>query len=70
MGTTELIKEIKSLPLDERLFVVEEAIKSIRKEEIKHQMSLASDTLFEVYKNDKELTSLTDLDLEDFYEAR
>jgi hypothetical protein len=34
------------------------------------QMKLAARELYGDYKNDKELTAFTQLDLEDFYEAR
>jgi poly(A) polymerase Pap1 len=68
MSTSELIKEIKNLPLDKRLFVLEEAIKSIRKEESRDQISLASEALVEDYKTDEDLTSFSALDLENFYE--
>jgi len=35
-----------------------------------HQMELAARELYDDYKNDKELTIFTQLDFEDFYEAR
>jgi 3-polyprenyl-4-hydroxybenzoate decarboxylase len=70
MSTVELLKEIKNLPVHTRLFVVEEAIKSIRMEESKEQMHLAAGALAEDYKTDKDLTLFSALDLEDFYEAK
>jgi len=50
--------------------VVEETIKSIKKEEMQHQMELAANDLYNDYVNDKELTAFTSLDLENFYEAK
>ncbi|MGV3589496.1 MAG: hypothetical protein ACO1OF_20985 [Adhaeribacter sp.] len=70
MGTTELLKEIKKLPIDKRLKIVEQTLKSIRESENKKQLEKASDALYEDYSTDKELTALTELDFEDFYEAR
>ena len=69
MGTTELIKEIKRLPIDKRLKIVEQTLKSIRESETK-QLEKASDALYTDDIADKELTALTGLDFEDFYEAR
>jgi len=70
MGTTELIKEIKKLPIDKRLEILEQTLKSIRESENKKQLEKASDALYEDYSTDKELTALTELDFENFYEAR
>jgi len=50
--------------------VVEETIKSIKKEEMRHQMELAANELYEDYTNDKELTTFTFLDFENFYDTR
>jgi hypothetical protein len=69
MSTAELIKEITKLPIDERLLLVVETIKSIRKssdEKTKRAVEIMTDE----YKNNKELTALTDLDFEEFYEPK
>jgi hypothetical protein len=70
MEMTDLIKEINQLPLKKKFFVVGEAIKSIKEEELKHQMEFAAEELYYGYTNDKELTIFTSLDLKQFYEAR
>jgi len=70
MQTKDLIQEIKRLPLTKRFYVVEETIKSIKKEEMQHQMELAVNELYEDYVNDKELTAFTSLDFENFYETK
>jgi hypothetical protein len=70
METLELIQEIQLLPLTKRFFIVEETIKSIKKEEIKHQMQIASNELYDDYLNDKELTAFSSLDFENFYETK
>ncbi len=70
MKTNELIKEIKRLPLSKRIYVIEQAIHSIREQEEKKQMKRAVDLLFDDYKSDKNLTAFTTLDFEDFYETK
>lgn len=70
MQTTELIRAIQSLPLSKRFYVLEEIMKSIRKDELSRQMEMAVSELYADYANDNELTAFTSLDLDDFYEAR
>jgi hypothetical protein len=70
MQTIDLIHEIQRLPLAKRFFVVEEIIKSIKKEEMQHQMELAVEALYDDYVNDKELTAFTSLDFDNFYETK
>jgi hypothetical protein len=70
MGPAEIIKEIKRLPVDKRLIIVEQTLKSIREAENKKQLETAAEALYGDYSTDKELTALTELDFEDFYEAR
>ena len=70
MQTIDLIREIQRLPLTQRFFVVEETIKSIKKEELSNQMELAAKELYNDYVNDKELTAFTSLDFDNFYETK
>jgi hypothetical protein len=70
MRSSELIREIKKLPLSKRIYVIEEAIHSIREQEEKKRMEKAADILLDDYKNDNELIEFTNLDFEDFYEAK
>lgn len=70
MRTNELIKEIQKLPIQKRIYVIEKTIHSIRQTEDTNQMKSAADILLTDYKSDKELTAFTNLDFEDFYEAR
>ena len=70
MRTTELIKEIKRLPLQKRIFIIQKTLHSIRQEEEMNQMKKAVDILLEDYKTDSELTAFTDIDYEEFYEVR
>ncbi|MBK7231515.1 MAG: hypothetical protein IPH93_04455 [Saprospiraceae bacterium] len=70
MQTKDLILEIQRLPIAKRFYVVEETLKSIKNEEMQHQMELAVNELYEDYVNDKELTTFTSLDFENFYETK
>lgn len=70
MRTSELIKEIRKLPLQKRMFVIEKSLHSLRMHEEKNQMKKAVDLLYADYKSDKELTAFTNIDFEDFYEAK
>ncbi len=70
MQTIDIIQEIQRLPITDKFYVVEETIKAIKKEEMKHQLEKAVDELYDDYANDKELTAFTALDFEHFYEAR
>jgi hypothetical protein len=64
MQTATLIREIKRLPIASRFLIMEQTLKSIRQEDVKCQMSLAADTLYDDYLNNKELTAFTALDNE------
>jgi hypothetical protein len=70
MQALEIIQEIQRLPINKRFYVVEETIKSIKKEELNHQMELAVNELYNDYATDKNLTVFTSLDLEGFYETK
>jgi hypothetical protein len=70
MRTDEIIKELQRLPLQKRIYVIEEIIRSIRRQAEKDQMEFAADSLYEDYRNDKNLTAFTDIDFENFYETK
>ena len=70
MRTDEIIKEIQRLPIQKRILVIEKTIHSIRKQEERNEMINAADALETDYKSDEELTAFTNIDFEDFYEAR
>jgi hypothetical protein len=58
MHALEIIQEIQRLPLTKRFYVVEETIKSIKKEEMSHQMELAANELYNDYATDKKFNSI------------
>lgn len=70
MKTKELIKEIQKLPFKKRIYVIERSMHLLRSQDEELQMKQAAGELCDDYLNDKELTVFTNLDCEDFYEAR
>jgi len=69
MSTEDLLKEIAKLPVKDKLLLVEETIKSVRNS-ADDKIEKAIEFMIDEYKNDKELTALTALDFEDFYELK
>lgn len=70
MSTTEIIKEIQTLPIESRWRIIEQTLRSIKEAGNQNLLQEAAEILYQDYRNDKELTAFTDLDLEGFYEAR
>lgn len=70
METQHIMKEIEKLPVEERILIIEQTLKTIREREIKEKMAKAVDELQVEYKTNKELTAFTDIDFENFYESR
>ena len=68
MQTAVLLNQIYQLPLHERMLIVERTIRSMRTEtgELENSAALMADE----YRNNRELTAFTQLDIEKFYEAR
>ena len=69
MSTKEIMVNIKKLPFNERLLVIEQILKSLH-ESGDSRLEKAAAALLSDYKKDKNLTSFTNLDFERFYEAR
>lgn len=70
METREIIRAIRKLPVSKRMLIVEKTLKTIRESETRKRMVKAAESLFEDYKNDKELTTFTQLDYQGFYETK
>jgi hypothetical protein len=70
MSTSEILKEINELSPAERLFVIEKAIKNLLQINLSQQMTIAAEALENEYKTNSELTAFSNLDWEDFYEAK
>ncbi len=66
----DILKAIDELPLQDRILVAEKLLKSLRKEGGAKEIKRAVRELIGDYTADKDLTSFTDLDMEDFYEPR
>ena len=69
MTTANIIRELDRLPLSDKLFVIEQTLKSLRTEKEK-KLKSAVDMLADDYRTDSELTAFTQLDKEPFYETR
>jgi len=70
MKINDIIKEIARLPVNRRIFIVERTLKSIREKEEINKIEKAVKYLLNDYSTDKELTEFTDIDFEEFYEAK
>ena len=70
MDTSEIIRAIRKLPVSKRMLIIERTLKTIRESETRKSMVKAAESLFEDYKNDKELIAFTQLDYEGFYETK
>ena len=69
MSTVDILLEIKKLPINDQLLVVEKALRNIRLAERRDQMRQAADIMRNDYLNDPELTAFTALDGELVYES-
>jgi hypothetical protein len=70
MSATEILEKMNQLSTTERLFVIEKALKSLIDSNLSEQMTLAAESMENEYKTNAELTSFSNLDFEDFYEAK
>ncbi len=72
MGTTEIIKLLPTLSIEDRIEIATIALNSIseqkseNKEQLQQQLRLAASLAIDDYTNDRELTIFTCLDREDF----
>ncbi len=80
MTRTDILEELNKLPADERLGIVESALRELREQlltghldvaaERRERLSIAADALKNAYETDTELTAFTTLDRDDFHAAR
>jgi len=70
MSATEILEKMNQLSTTERLFVIEKALKSLIDSNLSEQMTVAAESMESEYKTNAELTSFSNLDFEDFYEAK
>ena len=69
MEVVEIIRSVNRLPLSQQMFVAERIIHSMRQRE-QPSIEMAAERLYEDYMTDENLTMFTQLDCENFYEAR
>ena len=69
MEVLEIVHSVNRLPLSQQMLVAERIIRSIRQRE-QPLMEMAAERLYVDYTTDKDLTAFTQLNCEDFYEAR
>ena len=71
MSVAEIETELKKMTNAERLFVIEIATKLVRRESSTREENLkrSAEIMLAEYTNDKDLTNLTKLDGEEFFDA-
>ncbi|MFC2131205.1 hypothetical protein ACFLSQ_07200 [Bacteroidota bacterium] len=71
MQTANLLDQIDSMIVEEKIVLIEKTIKSLKRDlKDKSYMAQAVKDLREDYLADSELIAFTDLDAEEFYETR
>ena len=61
MSTTDILKEISKLPFNEKLFIIEKALKDILRYTNEQQMTIAAETMENEYKTNSDLTAFSNL---------
>jgi hypothetical protein len=69
METLEIMRNVNRLSLPQQMLIAERIIHSIRKRE-QPSLKTAAERLYADYMTDENLTAFTQLDCEDFYDAR
>jgi hypothetical protein len=69
METLEIISTVNRLPMYQQMLIAERILHSMRKGE-QPSLEMAAERLYVDYMTDENLTVFTQLDYEDFYEAR
>ena len=70
MSTKDLMVEIERLPVAKRMQLIEEALRGLRRDQIREAMGKAAKALEGTYKDGGDLTAFIAIDLDSFYEAR
>lgn len=69
MSTTEIIANIKNLPIKDRLKIIEMVIHTLHDTD-EDKLEKAALSIIDDYRHDQELTAFTSIDMENFYETR
>ena len=70
MSVTDILNEINLLPPKEKIWLIQQALKSIQDTTSRNELLIAADAMKDEYRTNKDLTAFTDIDFEKFYEAR
>jgi hypothetical protein len=70
MNSLDLLDKVTKLPVQNRIDIIEKTLISIKQELNKNQMQYAAEQLFDDYANNSSLTEFTNIDADDFYEAK
>ena len=70
MSINEILNEINLLPLQERIWLIQQTLQTIQDTTSQSDLLIAAEHVGDEYKSNKELTAFTDIDFESFYEAR
>jgi hypothetical protein len=70
MSVQDIFNQIIKLPVEERIKLMEEVLKSIREKEMDNEIEKSVEELAEEYRTDPELTAFTSIDMDSFYETR
>jgi len=70
MSAAEILEKINQLSSAEKFFIIEKTFKDLLKANSSYQMSIAAEAMENEYKTNTELTAFSNIDFEDFYEAK
>ena len=70
METKLILKQIGKLSFEDKMLIIEKTLKFIRENDIKEGIAKAVSEMISEYKTNKDLTAFTEIDFENFYEAR
>lgn len=70
MSTSDILKEIDLLPLNEKLSLIQKALRDMLRHNYEQQLTVAAEAMENEYKTNTELTAFTSIDLDDFYETK
>ena len=70
METKLILKQIGKLSFEDKMLIIEKTLKFIREKDIKEGIVKAVSEMISEYKTNKDLTAFTEIDFENFYEAR
>lgn len=70
MSITEILNEINLLPPKEKIWLIQQALKSLHDTTSKNELMIAADAMADEYRTNRDLTAFTEIDIDSFYEAK